>query len=292
MYSSGPYYSNALLNSVLSHSTRWGQSDPAMRRILDHHYGGGLIFGKMARSLVFEEINRGVSSIPTIQSLLLLSAQECSSGNSTQAWSYSGLALRLMDHMGILVDGQRYPGTVRLSDEDVEIRRRLYWSCYVWDKMISLYLGRSPSMQHTSASPPPMMGKSPESSRCGLLLTFMAVDDSAENDLWTPFGACRNDNWKYPPTTSHSASSFMSMCRLSLIFNEILIHMYDPLMQNTESEMFECLHTQEAALQQWQDQLPPFLKIDPLNLPPLAPPAHIVTIKYVTSQTLNCCQAC
>ncbi|KAK0391863.1 hypothetical protein NLU13_1362 [Sarocladium strictum] len=260
MNSSGPYYSYALLNAVLSHSVRWGQSDPAMRRVLEQYYGGGQMFGKIARNLVFDEISRGVCSIPTIQSLLLLSAQECGFGNSTQAWSYSGLALRLMDHMGILLDGHRFPGSVHLSDEDVEIRHRLYWSCYIWDKMISLYLGRSPSMQHTSASPQPVI-----------------LDDSAENDLWTPFGASHSIDWKYPPTTSHSASCFTSMCRLALIFNDILVHMYDPLMQNTQTEMQECLHTQEAALQQWWDQLPPFLRIDPLALPHLAPPAHIVT---------------
>lgn len=279
MNASGPYYSYALLNTVLSHSLRWGQSDPAMRRVLDQYYGGGHMFGKLARDLVFDEINRGVSSIPTIQSLLLLSAQECGFGNSTQAWSYSGLALRLMDHMGILVDGHRYPGSVRLSDEDVEIRHRLYWSCYIWDKMISLYLGRSPSMQHTNASPAPVMRKFLPCSVQWTKLTWNSVDDSAENDLWTPFGAAQSDDWKYPPTTSHSASCFTSMCQLSLIFNDILVHMYDPLMQNTHDEMQECLHTQEAALQQWWDQLPHFLRIDPLALPHLAPPAHIVTTK-------------
>jgi hypothetical protein len=254
-----------------------------MRRILDENYGGGHIFGKTARHMVFDEINAGVSSIPTIQSLLLLSAQECSYGNSTQAWSYSGLALRLMDHMGILVDGRRYPGTVRLSDEDVEIRQRVYWSCYVWDKIISLYLGRSPSMQHTGASPPEIMCKPSDPVARTTLTDRIVADDSAENELWMPFGATRGESWEYPPTTAHSASCFISICQLSLIFNEILIHMYDPLMQNTESEMQDCLHTQEVALQTWWDQLAPFLRIDPLALPPLAPPAHIVTTKYVQS---------
>lgn len=69
------------------------------------------------------------------------------------------------------------------------------------------------------------------------------------------------------------------MCQLALIFNEILVHMYDPLLQNTEAEIQECLHTQETALQQWWDRLEPFLRIDPTALPPLAPPAHIVTTK-------------
>jgi hypothetical protein len=150
----GPYYSHTLLNTVLSHAVRWGKSDPAMARVLDDNYAGGSIFGKQARALLFDELSRGICSIPTVQALLLLSAQECSYGNSTQAWTYSGLALRLMDHLGILVDGQRYPGSVPLTEEDVEIRHRVFWSCYFWDKIICLYLGRSPSLQHTSVSPP------------------------------------------------------------------------------------------------------------------------------------------
>lgn len=114
----------------------------------------------------------------------------------------------------------------------------------------------------------------------------LTVDDSAENDVWVPFGASQEDGptgWKYPPATAHSASCFMNMCQLSVIFNEILIHMYDPLLQNTEAEVQECLFTQEPALHQWWEQLPPFLKLDPGALPALAPPSHIVTMKYVPS---------
>ncbi|EHK39943.1 hypothetical protein TRIATDRAFT_140324 [Trichoderma atroviride IMI 206040] len=260
MQSLGPYYSHTLLNAVLSHSIRWAKSDPNTRRILDESYDGGAVFGKHARSMLFEELSKGVCTIPTIQTLLLLSAQECSLGNTTQAWTYSGLAFRLIDHLGIHVDGERYPGSVQFSDEEVEIRHRVFWSCYFWDKVISLYLGRSPSLKHTMVSPPQIM-----------------FDDSAENELWVPFGAppLQTAPWKYPPATAHSASCFLSMCRLSVIFNEILIHMYDPLMQNTEAEILECLVAQEPALQQWWEELAPYLKIDPAALPALAPPSHI-----------------
>ncbi|KAL7791740.1 fungal-specific transcription factor domain-containing protein [Trichoderma afarasin] len=262
MQSLGPYYSHTLLNAVLSHSIRWAKSDPNTKRILDESYDGGAVFGKHARSMLFDELSRGVCTIPTVQTLLLLSAQECSLGNTTQAWTYSGLAFRLIDHLGIHVDGERYPGSVHFSDEEVEIRHRVFWSCYFWDKIISLYLGRSPSLKHTTVSPPQIM-----------------FDDSAENELWVPFGAppLQTAPWKYPPSTAHSASCFLSMCRLSVIFNEILIHMYDPLMQNTESEVQECLTAQEPALQQWWDELAPYLKLEPMALPNLAPPSHIVT---------------
>lgn len=69
------------------------------------------------------------------------------------------------------------------------------------------------------------------------------------------------------------------MCQLSVIFNQILVHMYDPLRLNTEAEMEECLSTQGAALQQWWDELPQFLRIEKSSLPSLAPPSHIVTLK-------------
>ncbi|KAF4461830.1 nitrogen assimilation transcription factor nit-4 [Fusarium albosuccineum] len=260
MQSMGPYYSHTLLNAMLSHSIRWGKSDPSTKRLLDQSYDGGAVFAKHARSMLFDELSRGVCNVPTVQTLLLLSAQECGHGNTTQAWIYSGIAFRLIDHLGICVDGQRYPGSVHLTDEEVEIRHRLFWSCYFWDKIISLYLGRSPSMQYSLVSPPQII-----------------MDDSAENELWVPFDSHGTD-WKYPPATAHSTSCFMSACRLSVIFNEILIHMYDPLLENTETEMQECLQTQDPAMKLWWDQLPPHLKIDPQALPALAPPSHIVTM--------------
>uniref|UniRef100_A0A8H7N845 Zn(2)-C6 fungal-type domain-containing protein n=1 Tax=Bionectria ochroleuca TaxID=29856 RepID=A0A8H7N845_BIOOC len=233
MQSMGPYYSHTLLNALLSQSIRWGRNNPVINRILDESYQGGAIFGKHARSSVFDELSNGTCTVPTIQTLLLLSANESGLGNATQAWTYSGMAFRLMDHMGICVDNERYVGSVHLSDEDVEIRRRLFWSCYFWDKMISLYLGRSPTIQHTAVSPPHTM-----------------FDNSAENDLWVPFGLSGN----------------------------ILVHMYDPLFQNTVEEVEECLYTQEAAFQQWWNELPLFLRIDPNALPSISPPSHIVTM--------------
>lgn len=261
MQSMGPNYSHTLLNAILSHSIRWGKKDPLTKQILDESYEGGAVFAKHARSMLFDELNRGVCSIPTVQTLLLLSAQECGHGNTTQAWMYSGIAFRLIDHLGICVDGQRFPGSVHLSDEEVEIRHRLFWSCYFWDKLVSLYLGRSPCLQHSLVSPPQII-----------------MDDSAENELWVPFDSPHGSDWKYPPSTAHSTSCFMSMCRLSIIFNEILIHMYDPLLQNTEAEMQECLQVQDPAMRLFWEQLPPHLKIDPLAMPALAPPSHIVTL--------------
>lgn len=152
---SGPYYSHALLNTMLSHSIRWCRKSQISHLLVP--YEDGEVFSRQARTLLFDELRTGQSSIPTVQTLLLLSAQECSYGNRTQAWLYSGMAFRLIEDLGICIDGQKYAGSARLSDEDIEIRRRLFWSCYFWDKMISLYLGRSPTLQHSSVNPPQIM---------------------------------------------------------------------------------------------------------------------------------------
>ena len=73
----------------------------------------------------------------------------------------------------------------------------------------------------------------------------------------------------------------MRMCQLSEIFNQILIHMYDPMGQNSEVEINSCLTSEGAALLHWWQDLPSFLRIDPQKLPTQCPPSHIVTLKYV-----------
>ncbi|OGE51789.1 hypothetical protein PENARI_c012G03888 [Penicillium arizonense] len=260
----GSYYSHTLLNAVLSHSIRWGKSDKTTCEKLEEAYESGAIFGRHARTLLFDELSSGICTIPTVQTLLLLSAQECSSGNSAQAWVYTGIAFRLIDHLGICVDSQRYAGSVELSDEDVEIRNRLFWSCYFWDKMLSVYLGRSPTLQHSTVSPPQIM-----------------FDDSSENELWYPHSFSIPGGVEYPPTPSHSTSCFVRMSQLSVIFNQILIHMYDPLQQHTETDIQACFVREDTALHQWWDDLPPFLKIDVNALPVLAPPSHILPLPYL-----------
>lgn len=154
----GPYYSHSLMSAVMAHSARWGRRDPSIAAKLDE-FDGGHLFSRQVRSLVFQDLESGVGTVPTVQTLLLLSAQECGAGNTVQAWVYSGIAFRLVDHLGICIDGQRFTSDVRLSDEDMEIRHRLFWSCYFWDKIISLYLGRRPTFKYSDVSPPPSMCK-------------------------------------------------------------------------------------------------------------------------------------
>ncbi|KAK5730631.1 hypothetical protein LTR15_000568 [Elasticomyces elasticus] len=139
----GPYCSILLLNAILSHSVRWCKADPGLASMLAP-FEDGAYFGRLVRAGLMDAVQDGPTSIPTIQTLLLLSAQECGRGNLTQAWLYSGMAFRLAEDIGVVFDGRKYG--VQLSTEDIEIRNRLFWSCYFWDKLIALYLGRLPTL--------------------------------------------------------------------------------------------------------------------------------------------------
>jgi hypothetical protein len=138
----GPYFSQALFNTILSHSVRWCRDEPGMEQMLAP-YDNGAAFSANAVRYLFEDIQQGRNGVPTAQALLLLSAQECGRGNRTQAWLYSGMAFRLIDDMGICVDGRRHEDAEKYSTEDL-----------FWDKLISLYFGRTPLIQNSAMSPP------------------------------------------------------------------------------------------------------------------------------------------
>ncbi|KAJ5146956.1 transcriptional regulator family: Fungal Specific TF [Penicillium atrosanguineum] len=256
----GPYYSDVLMNAVLSHSVRWCKAEPQVGPLLDS-YDGGALFYQRAVTGLFESLKTGYAGIPTIQILLLLSAQECGRGNRTQAWLYSGMAFRILDDLGISIDSRKYPGSAHLSDEDIEIRNRLFWSCYFWDKIISLYFGRAPTMQHSRVSPPRMI-----------------LDDTSEIEIWTPHGVTFPDGAHYPPTQAHSTTCFIQMCGLAEILNQILVHVYDPMRQSTEAEFFDCVQEQARNLGEWWDELPDYLRLVATDLPPYSPPSHIMTL--------------
>ncbi|PGH02779.1 hypothetical protein AJ79_07544 [Helicocarpus griseus UAMH5409] len=263
MKMNGPYYSDILLNAILSHSIRWCKDEPKIAHQLNLYDGGAQFFHRACSGL-FNNVQEGNGQIPIVQSLLLLSAQECGRGNRTQAWLYSGMAFRLVEDLGITIDSRKYSGSVQFSDEDIEIRNRLFWCCYFWDKLVSLYFGRSPIIQDTPVSPPRIL-----------------LDDTAEIEIWTPHGVIFPEGTHYPPTQAHATSCFMKMCSLTEILNQIIIHIYDPIRKSTEAEFKTCVEQQSRNLEKWWDELPQFLKLIVDRLPPYSPPSHIVTLNCV-----------
>ena len=240
-------------------------------------FNEGSSFFQTAVTNVFVNLRTGRSKIPSVQSLLLLSAQECGRGNRTQAWLYSGMAFRLIDDMGMCIDGQRYTDSAKLLAEDIEIRNRLFWSCFFWDKLIALYFGRAPVLQKSHISPPRVISQCLHR-YCSLvsLLILSPVDDTAETELWMPHGLSSPD---YPPRQAHSISCFIQMCGLAEILNQVLIQFYGPTCDLSSSKALACALEQSSKMRVWWRDLPEHLKITVGALPRQAPPSHIVTLK-------------
>lgn len=79
----------------------------------------------------------------------------------------------------------------------------------------------------------------------------------------------------------------MKMCGLAEILNQILIYIYDPVRESTESEFYNCFEEQAKNLSDWWDELPSNLKLVATEPPPYCPPSHIALLKYVPEERIR-----
>jgi hypothetical protein len=128
MATGGRYYSEFLLTVICAHAAKYQDGNSAEFLL------------SRARRLLGTAIQQP-SSIPTVQALLQLSARDLAQGSISQAWVYSGIAFRMASDLGLQHSNNEIKG---LSAVDLEIRRRLFWGCYFWDKYASTlsYLGK------------------------------------------------------------------------------------------------------------------------------------------------------
>lgn len=123
MATGGHYYSELLLTVICAHAAKYQIGDCAeFLQVRMRHLLGTAI--------------QQPSSIPTVQALLQLSARELANGSISQAWVYSGIAFRMASDLGLQ---HCDPGIRRFGPVDAEVRKRLFWSCYFWDKYVIFY---------------------------------------------------------------------------------------------------------------------------------------------------------
>ncbi|KAF5623594.1 regulatory protein [Fusarium sp. NRRL 25303] len=147
----GKFFSPFLLIVLCLHSTRFRE-----RHLTEQ---------LLARAkLEFSHEIHKEGSIPLVQALLQFSAREIGRGSVSQAWLYGGMAFRVAIDIGLF---SLSPG----KSEDIvwmQLGRHLAWSCFFWDKTLSLYLGRTPSL--------------PEPPKWDL-----ALPEEPETELWPPY---------------------------------------------------------------------------------------------------------
>ncbi|KAH0276579.1 hypothetical protein KCU91_g3772, partial [Aureobasidium melanogenum] len=258
----GPYFSKILLNAIFYGASKFSprldlRKDPNDVRT------AGWQFRNRVRDLLGQALDH--SEITTIQALLQMSNSLFALGDEqSAAWVYAGTAFRMLVDVGLHVDAARMPNMQRLSEEDLEIRRRVYWSAYVVDKMQSLYQGRPASLRAIDGQVP---------------IKFM--DTYEELEQWHPFAYASGPT--YPGSPSYSVSTFQQLCKLCIILQQILDRTYCEREQKRSTQsLVQDLEDIEKQLQHWMTELPEHLRIDINNDDgnQQLPPPHVFSLQF------------
>lgn len=126
VHGAGPYFSKLLLNAIFFAASKF-TSRLEVRHDPAQPLTAGWRFRRRVMELMGQSFDR--SSITTIQALLIVASSLFSwCDERSAAWLYAGIALRMVVDLGLHVES---PADVqRLCDEDLEIRRRVFWAAF------------------------------------------------------------------------------------------------------------------------------------------------------------------
>lgn len=128
MASGGPYFSKLLLNAIYFGAAKFS---PRLEVRRDHHdvRTAGWQYRKRVKDLLGTALDK--SEITTIQALLVMTNSLFALGDErSAAWLYAGIAIRMAVDLGLHIDWDGTSRASRLTDEDLEIRRRVYWAAF------------------------------------------------------------------------------------------------------------------------------------------------------------------
>lgn len=257
MATGGPYFSRLLLNAIYFGASKFSnrrevRQDPSDART------AGWTFRRRVKELLGSALDR--SEITTIQALLVMTSSLFALGDErSAAWLYAGTAFRMIIDLGMHVDATMLPNMRRLSPEDLEIRRRVFWGAFVVDKIQSLYQGRPVSLQH-----------------CDTRVSLSFLDHYEELEPWQPFAY--SDTQSYSGSPGYSVSTFIQLCKLSLVLNEILNKVYSERSSNrSPHDLIASLNTLDGQLKEWYDALPDHLRFN-AHATKVVPPPHVLSL--------------
>ncbi|KAF8512680.1 fungal-specific transcription factor domain-containing protein [Hysterangium stoloniferum] len=265
-----PTVSPLLLLSMFAIAARY-KSEPAEPLPLNEgdmwNAGDGYLEG--ARRILNQTY---ASSRPsTCQALLLLSYREVGIGAMAQAWLYVGMAVRMAQDLGLHRSADRWSrtGSELFSEEERQVRKRIWFSCVIMDKYVSTYIGRPLSIFERDFDTP-----------------YPVEDPKEENDLWlrdsSPCaGEAISDTElpsSYVPVPGRIMTCFNASARLSGILSNIVESIYVIQPPPSHSRHAESVKL-EKKLDMWYLGLPECLRLPRSGQKSLPlPPPHVLTL--------------
>ncbi|KAL3297326.1 TEA1-TY1 enhancer activator [Colletotrichum asianum] len=156
----------------------------------------------------------------------------------------TGIAFRMAQDLGFQRDPKDWVqhDSSLSTPEDVEIRRRIYWGCYISDKLISLILGRPVYLVYDEAEVQPIE----------------TLPEPPEMASWRPVGFVDED------TQSTKATSMIpylhEQIRLSRIIERMMTTLFSPRSHLDDISRRLCFDNLNLELNRWRESLPDFAK--------------------------------
>ncbi|KAH7124330.1 fungal-specific transcription factor domain-containing protein [Dactylonectria macrodidyma] len=254
----GRYFSPLLLNCILASGSRYSdrvevRSDP------NDPNTAGRIFLETAEILLFFDVKR--PSITTIQSLAILGSVYVAFGQDAVGWLHAGMADRLVLDMGLHLDSGSLVSSNRMTSEEAELRRQLYWSLYCVDKLAAGYTGRICTMLDSQAA-----------------VSTPKIPNHAQQ------GDPRHNLYTISP--SLLVSLHAALIKLSQILEKILLNLYAPKKLTLSDQRKNFFDSCLLALKSWLYGLSTNLKPVSAGLPNKFPQAYTLCMVYHTAVIL------
>ncbi|EXK29799.1 hypothetical protein FOXG_20600 [Fusarium oxysporum f. sp. lycopersici 4287] len=246
MACNGPYYSEVLLRAMLFSGSMHTVDAAALRNT-----GKLNSIGRPYR-IKFEQALHACGSqvlfksdITTIQALLVVADALFSWCNERSlSWHYLGIAISMIIDLGLHIDGPARRSSKKISPEDMEIERRVFWATFISDKVQSIYQGRPTRLrEHDNRVP----------------IVFLDEYEELE-DFHTRTYSAQPSQLDCP---THSVSTFEQLCRLSIIMDRILCALYAEKSDAKSADgLWQTAMSLHRDLQSWKDGLPVYLRVD------------------------------
>ena len=198
-------------------------------------------FFKRAKTLLFSGLLQA-GSIDSVQALLLMGQYLHGSLELNNCWTVVGLAIRRAQGLGLHLDASNFTADVI----EQEVRKRVWWGCFVMDRILSMKVGRPPTIHDGPGI------------KVGLPL---AVDDEyLTSDKGTPTQP------PGVPSMLEFLNHVIPQCRLlekicETLYSESQVD--DSKQRSTDIPKLLALSIQlDGDLVAWQQTLPPHLRAD------------------------------
>ncbi|CAG8457062.1 10184_t:CDS:2, partial [Cetraspora pellucida] len=249
-----------LLNSMYCIASNYSDR-PEIRKDRENPLTAGDIYFDRAKALLDNDYDR--AHVTTVQALVLLSIREHGTGQDTRAWIYAGMATRMVQSLGMHRNNEKWH-SITLSPGEKEEQRRIFWNCYILDRIPSSYLGRPLAIDEKDVDAAlPSEHEYDEfesfSFKMGHAISIISSPDTTNNNDKTPIQVNKESK---KLNSAHIMSRFNCLIRLCEIKGRILQNIYG-IKCNQASVSDSVISILESSLRTWFVTLPPDLQCNP-----------------------------